>query len=92
MAVDQFFSKRNKKSAKPENTVLQVDSAENYRVQQQNEVQSAHWSKSQITVFTAFTWNAESKGYSCADISDKLDLNKYCVHTFLDKLCKIVSL
>jgi hypothetical protein len=34
----------------------------------------------------ALIWNAESKGYSCAVITDELAHNKYSVHTFLDKL------
>jgi hypothetical protein len=64
---------------------VKADFAENYTIQLQN-VQSAHWSKSQITVFTAFIWNAENKAYSCAVISDEFDHNKYSVHTFLNKL------
>jgi hypothetical protein len=77
-----FFGRKDK-LANPKNTVVQVEFPENYMVQLQNEVQSARWSVSHVTVFIAFIWNAENEGYSCAFISDELDHNKYSVLTFL---------
>jgi hypothetical protein len=41
--------------------------------QLQNEVQSTHRSKAQITLFTAFIWNVQNKLYSFAVIADELE-------------------
>ena len=35
---------------------VQIDFAENYAVKEQDEIQSAHWSNNQITVFTGVVW------------------------------------
>ena len=36
--------------------VLQVDFSENVTLLEQNEVQSAHWTHKQVTIFTTHTW------------------------------------
>ena len=40
--------------------VLQIDFAENFSTLWQDEVQSAHWNKKQITAFTSVTWQQDS--------------------------------
>lgn len=88
-----FFVKRSqqnyfdvtKKNIKPGELILQVDFAENYRLICQNEVQSAHFSYGQVTIFTCVAWlNGETKSF--AIISDKLSHSKYDVHCFITKL------
>lgn len=59
-----FFVKRDqqnyfdakRKNIKPEEVVLQIDFAENYRLVCQNEVQSAHFSYKQVSIFTCVAW------------------------------------
>ena len=41
--------------------VCQIDYSENYTCAAQDEVQSAHWSQSQITLFTACLWTTDSE-------------------------------
>ena len=62
--------------------LLQIDFSENYSCTQQNEVQSAHWNKKQITIFTAVFWSQDTtKSY--AVISDNHDHCKVAVFAFL---------
>ena len=55
--------------------VLQVDYAESFPTLWQDEVQSAHWNKYQVTVFT-----------SAVAVSDNLGHTKDSVIVFIDKL------
>lgn len=65
--------------------VLQVDFAENYTAGYQDEIQSAYWSQSQITVFTAVVWISDrTKSYVV--VSDELQHGKKAVSTFLSAL------
>ncbi|KAJ8884159.1 hypothetical protein PR048_016016 [Dryococelus australis] len=42
-----------------EDCTLQIDFAENFSIIQRNEIQSAHWSHQQVTIFTGCVWVAE---------------------------------
>ena len=65
--------------------VLQVDFVENFSTFWQDEVQSAHWHKEQVTVFTAALWqNKECK--SAVVISDDLNHCKESVLVFVETL------
>ncbi|KAJ8889500.1 hypothetical protein PR048_008999 [Dryococelus australis] len=64
---------KQKKNSASEDILVQVDFAENYTIQQQNKVQSAHWSKAQIPIFTAYDRNSSNSGNVHAVISDDLD-------------------
>ena len=52
--------------------VLQVDFSENATIIHQDEIQSAHWSHQQVTIFTAHVWIDKNVKESFAVISDNL--------------------
>ncbi|KAJ8870378.1 hypothetical protein PR048_029399 [Dryococelus australis] len=62
--------------------VIQVDFGENYEASFQDEIQSAHWSHSQVAIFTCARFNG-SVMQSFVIISDDLSHDKYAVYTFL---------
>ena len=62
--------------------VVQIDFAENYAAVTQDEVQSAHWNHSQITIFTAVAW-LENGCKSFVVVSDDLNHDKVAVWAML---------
>lgn len=67
--------------------VLQMDFAENYSCAAQDEVQSAHWNQSQVTLFTTVTWFRQTVS-SKVIVSDFMDHSKAAVVPFLDEILK----
>ena len=65
--------------------MLQIDFAENYSTMWQDEIQSAHWNKTQITVLTSVYWKG-GHHKSGVIISDDLRHTKESVVTFIDHL------
>ena len=65
--------------------VLQIDFAENYTTAYQDEIQAAHWTSSQVTVFTAVGWS-RGEVQSYAIVSDALEHGKKAVATFLSNV------
>lgn len=65
---------------------LQIDYAENYTAVHQDEIQSAHFSHQQTTIFTAVAWTKDDLVRSYAIISDDLSHNKYSVWAMLELL------
>lgn len=61
---------------------MQIDFAENYSCVAQDEIQSAHWSNTLVTIFTCVTWMAGMKKCN-ALVSDNLSHDKYSVWSFL---------
>ena len=61
---------------------LQVDFSENASLLQQNEIQSAHWTHKQVTVFTAHAWIGGGVYHSFIIESDSLNHTKEAVYTF----------
>ena len=59
---------------------LQIDFAENYSGVWQDEVQSAHWCKNQVTIFTAVMWS-KNLTQSAVVISDHNDHKKESIAT-----------
>ena len=51
-----------KVNANDNTVVCQVDYAENFSLDNQNQIQSAHWGKKLISIFTAYTWMGGSAG------------------------------
>ncbi|CAF3406874.1 unnamed protein product, partial [Rotaria socialis] len=49
--------------------LMQVDYSENYAITEQNEIQSAHWSRKQLSLFTAHIW-ANSTTYPLVIVSN----------------------
>ena len=51
----------------------------------QDEIQSAHWRKNQVTLLTAVYWN-NNQSKSAVVVSDDLNHTKDSITTFVDKL------
>ncbi|CAF3985084.1 unnamed protein product [Rotaria sp. Silwood2] len=81
------FFEMLKKDVTDEKCLLQVDYAENYSIIEQNEIQSAHWSRKQLSIFTAHVWS-QSKTYPLVIISDDSSHDKYTVAKCLEHLFK----
>ncbi|CAF1309948.1 unnamed protein product [Adineta ricciae] len=77
-----------KDNAGDSTVVCQVDYAENFTLQHQDQIQSAHWSKKQVSIFTAYAWMGGSggEGFSFGFVSNSTDHNKYSVITCLEIL------
>ena len=82
-----------KDNADDTTVVCQVDYAENFTLQYQDQVQSAHWSKKQISIFTAYTWLGGSggEGSSYGFVSNSTDHNKYSVIACLEILINEIA-
>lgn len=65
--------------------LLQVDFAENYTCVSQDEIQSYHWVKPQVSLLTASLW-FHQKQHACVIASDSLQHNKDTVVAYIDKL------
>jgi hypothetical protein len=68
--------------------VCQVDYAENFTLQDQNQIQSAHWSKKQASIFTAYPWlgGSGADGRSFGFVSNTTKHDKFTVITCLQIL------
>lgn len=70
-----------KKNLDETEIVLQEDFAENYAIKQQNEIMTAYWVSTGVTVFTAVI-NSQKETYSYAVVSNSLKHDKYSVIAF----------
>ena len=77
-----YFSKLVS-SCDGESVVLQVDFSENATIASQREIQSAHWSHSQATIFTAHIWVKDKSKESIVIVSDDLDHSKQSIYTYM---------
>lgn len=73
---------KDKTSACSEKFIIQCDFSENYTCFYQNEIQSAHWHQSQITVFTVCIWD-QTGIHSYAILSDNLVHDKLTAVSYL---------
>lgn len=75
-----------------EEAVVQVDFAENFSCKYLGEIQSAHWSQDQVTLFTVAIWTKSGDKNSCCEshviVSDDLKHDKTSVAVFM---CKVVN-
>ena len=87
----RFFKKKIEHLTEEE-AVVQVDFAENFSCKYQGEVQSAHWSQDQVTLFTVAIWTKSGDKNSCCEshviVSDDLKHDKTSVAVFM---CKVVN-
>ncbi|XP_048581390.1 uncharacterized protein LOC125561309 [Nematostella vectensis] len=71
----------------PDEAVIQVDFAENYSCKFQDEIQSAHWAQTNVTLFTVAIWtkpkDAERVCESHVIVSDELKHDKNAVAVFM---------
>jgi hypothetical protein len=77
-----------KANASPSNVVIQIDFAENYSCEYQDEATAAHWLKSQVSLFTACIWQAPQAPQSYVIASDNLQHEKTTVVANLVTLLK----
>lgn len=80
------YVKKLKQDLSVGKAILQFDFAENYSVVTQDEIQTAHWSHSQITIFTCCLWLPNQPVQSFAIISDDKSHSKFSVWTFLKNI------
>lgn len=71
--------------------MLQIDFAENYRLVCQNEVQSAHFSYKQASIFTCVAWML-GKTMSFSVISDSLSHSKIDVYVLITKILEEIKI
>lgn len=69
---------------------MQMDFAENYAIVSQDEIQSAHWSHSQVTLFTCCVWFPYKHCSSYVLVSNDMSHSKYSVYTFIKALIEDV--
>ena len=62
---------------------FQVDFSENATIIAQREIQDAHWSHVQVTLFTAHAWINEGFHLSIVIMSDDLNHTKYSVYPYM---------
>lgn len=79
-----------RKNLQKNEAVIQIDFAENYALIHQDEIQSAHWSHKQVTIFTCCIWfDDETK--SVAIISNDTSHTKQAVWTFLKNIMDYIQ-
>lgn len=64
--VQATFFQNTTASVNGKQIALPVYFAENFAMKQQNEIQSAHWSHQQCSIFTAYAWISENEAQSFA--------------------------
>ena len=82
--ANSFEEKR--RAVNEHNIVVQVDFAENYMAIGQDEIQSAHWNHSQVTLFTVCTCIDSDTTESSVIVSDDMIHGKLAVSCFLSKI------
>jgi len=79
-----------KTQLKSNEAVVQVDFAENYSCQYQDEIQAAHWCQEQVTLFTVAIWakdpNDETICSTHVIVSDDHSHEKRSIAVFIDKV------
>ena len=88
----QVYGELSKRVKKDDSlAMIQMDFAENYSTMWQDEVQSTHWTKKQITLLTSVYWNGEVTKSNVV-VSDDLTHTKSTIASFLDALAtKLLS-
>lgn len=79
------FFEQMKDNSDDKSIVVQVDYAENFTTEEQDAIQSAHWSTKSISIFTAHAW-CDPLNFSFALPSNNVTHNKFCINTCLDFL------
>ena len=74
-----------KKNLGDQTVLCQVDYAENFRINTQNQMQSEHWTKKFISISTAYAWmgGSNGEGQSFGLVSNSTKHDKYSVITCL---------
>ena len=64
-----------------------MDYAENFAMDHQDVIQSAHWNTKTLSIFTAHAW-CGTNNYSFALVSDNISYDKYCAHVCLNYIIR----
>lgn len=88
--VQSNYFQNGKQDLTSGKAIVQIDFAENYALISQDEIQSAHWSHGQVTLFTCCIWTTD-KLHSVVIVSDELSHGKYTVHLFLQKIFEYIK-
>ena len=67
--------------------IIQVDYSENFSLIDQNEIQTAHWSRRQLSLFTAYLWS-NSINQPIVIVSNETTHNKFTVSQCLEHVFK----
>ena len=84
-----------KENGGDQTVICQIDYAENFTIHDQDQIQSAHWSLKQVSIFTSFTWfnGSGGQGQSFGLVSNSTKHNKFSVITCLEILAQeIISI
>lgn len=71
--------------------LIQVDYSENFAIIDQNEIQNAHWSRRQLSLFTAYLWS-NSITQPMVIVSNDISHNKFTVSQCLEHVLKRLQL
>ncbi|CAF2260150.1 unnamed protein product, partial [Rotaria magnacalcarata] len=74
-----------KQNVNDQSCLMQVDYSENFALVEQNEIQSVHWSRKQISLFTTYIWS-QSNNYPFVIVSDDPSHDKYTVSKCLEQI------
>ena len=74
------------KNLKEDVEIVQIDFAENYSLISQDEIQSAHWSHDQVTIFTCCIWLFDKEIKPVVIVSNDTSHTKYTVWTILKSI------
>lgn len=75
-----------KEKVDTENIVVEVDFSENFTIKDQNEIQSAHWTHKQATLFTSHAWVGADNNEPMIHWSDNLEHGKLAVYEFMKNI------
>ena len=91
MRQQQEYVKKIKEEARADGTVIiQMDFAENHSLIVQHEIQQAHWTTPQATIFTVHITVDKTTQHSLAFVSDYLDHNIDFVHAAQGVIIKFI--
>jgi hypothetical protein len=71
--------------------LVQVGYAENYSIIEQHEIQTAHWSRRQLSLFTIYIWS-DSISQPMVVVSNDISHNKFTVSQCLEHVLKRLKL
>lgn len=89
-SVQSNYFKHLKSNLNENEFVVQMDFAKNFALFDQDEVQAAHFSYDQVTIFTTCIWT-KSEHYSIAIVSNEMNHDKFSVWCFLNKIINFIG-
>ena len=81
------FFEMEKANVGEKKCIIQVDYSENFSLIDQNEIQTAHWSRRQLSLFTTYLWT-NSIDQAFVIVSNDITHNKFTVSQCLERVFK----